>query len=281
MTTTRILTILISVGIVGLALDSGYAAKENKRARRLLFLTKSSGFEHSVIHRDGDRLSHAERIMMNLGALNGFEVVCTKDASLINAENLKNYDTVMFYTTGDLTQPGDRDKGATMTEKNRQELLDWIGAGGGFFGSHTVTDTFHNWRPFQEMSGGEFASHGEQQFTTLRVVDPKFPAMVGMPVEFKFIDEYYVNKNVNLAKSMCVLIMLETAGMKGGMYQIPAYPITWCSNYGKGRVFISALGHREDVWEMPMFQGMIVKALEWTFGDVPGDASPNYEQFIK
>jgi len=35
------------------------------------------------------------------------------------------------------------------------------------------------------------------------------------------------------------------------------------------------------VWEMPMFQGMIVKALNWTFGDVPGDAAPNYAEFLK
>lgn len=281
MRTIRILAVLLTIGVIGLSFDCAFAAKGEKGARRLLFLTKSSGFEHSVIHREGDRLSHTERIMVELGTIHGFEVVCTKDASLINAENLKKFDTVMFYTTGDLTTPGDRDKGAPMTEKNRQELLDWVRAGGGFFGSHTVTDTFRDWRPFKEMSGGEFATHGAQQYTTLRVVDPKFPAMVGMPIEFKFVDEYYVNRNVNLAKNMRVLIMLDTEGMKGDMYRIPPYPITWCSNYGKGRVFVSALGHREDVWEMPMFQGMVVKALEWTFGDVPGDASPNYQEFIK
>ena len=281
MSTVRISAVLVLIGTIGLASDNCSAAKEKERPRRVLFLTKSSGFEHSAVHREGDRLSYSEQVVTELGARYGFDVVCTKDANLVNAENLKNYDTVMFYTTGDLTKQGDKDKGVPMTEKNRQELLDWIRAGGGFFGSHTVTDTFHDWTPFIEMTGGEFASHGEQQYATLKVVDPKFPAVVGMPIEFKFIDEYYVNKNVNLGKSMRVLIMLETEGMKGDMYKIPAYPITWCSNYGKGRVFISALGHREDVWDMPMFQGMVVKALKWTFGDVPGDASPNFQDLIK
>src|SRR3989441_11246394 len=27
------------------------------------------------------------------------------------------------------------------------------------------------------------------------------------------------------------------------------YPIAWCKEYGKGRVFYTSLGHREDVWD--------------------------------
>ena len=27
------------------------------------------------------------------------------------------------------------------------------------------------------------------------------------------------------------------------------YPIAWCKDYGKGRVFYTSLGHREDVWD--------------------------------
>ncbi|MFH1743561.1 MAG: ThuA domain-containing protein [bacterium] len=273
---TQILALLVTIGVLQMTL----CVNAEAQSRRLLVLTKSSGFEHDVIKREGDRLSLVETVMMNLGARNGFEVVCTKDASLINAENLKNFDSVFFYTTADLTQEG-TDKFPPMTEKNRDELLDWIRAGGGFFGSHTVTDTFHGCIPFEEMMGGEFDTHGKQQYTTLKVVDPTFPAMVGLPIEFKMIDEYYINKNVNLLGNMRVLLLLDTKGMEGDKYQIPPYPITWCSNYGKGRVFISSLGHREDVWEAPMFQGMVVKALGWTFGDVPGDASPNYDEAIK
>ncbi len=27
------------------------------------------------------------------------------------------------------------------------------------------------------------------------------------------------------------------------------YPIAWLQNYGDGRVFYNAMGHREDVWQ--------------------------------
>ncbi len=249
------------------------------RRRRLLFLTKSSGFEHGVIQRQGDRLSYAESTMMTIGARHNFDVVCTKDAGLITASNLKNFDTVMFYTTGDLNETGG-DGHPAMSKKNRKELLDWIGNGGGFFGAHTATDTFHNYKPYIQMVGGEFKTHGAPQFATVRVVDPDFPAMAGLPLEFKMWDEWYFNENVNLGGDMHVLLTLQTESMEGDCYACPSYPITWASKYGKGRVFVSPLGHGENVWDMPMFQGMIARALEWTFGDVPGKVQPNYKKII-
>ena len=45
----------------------GYAAAADGKKRRLLFLTKSAGFEHSVVKRKGDPLSHAERVLTALG----------------------------------------------------------------------------------------------------------------------------------------------------------------------------------------------------------------------
>src|SRR4051812_43686875 len=48
-------------------------------AKKVLFFTKSSGFQHSVITRKGDELSHAERILTDLGKQHGFEVVASKD----------------------------------------------------------------------------------------------------------------------------------------------------------------------------------------------------------
>ena len=255
-------------------------APPTARARRLLVLTKSSGWQHEVIAREGDRLSYMENVMMQLGARNGFEVTCTKDAGLINAKNLKNYDTVMFFTTGELNQTG-TDGHPAMEDRARAALLRWIKNGGGFFGAHTATDTFHTYRPYLKMAGGEFKTHGAQQYGTVNVVDPSFPGMAGIPVQFRIWDEWYVNEKVNLGKDMHVLMTLDTAGMDGDCYDGPPYPITWASHYGQGRVFMCPLGHGENVWDMPMFQGLVVRALDWTFGDIPGDASPNFERILK
>ena len=35
------------------------------------------------------------------------------------------------------------------------------------------------------------------------------------------------------------------------------------------------MGHREDVWENPMFQQILLGGLSWAFGDVEADVTPN------
>jgi hypothetical protein len=51
--------------------------------------------------------------------------------------------------------------------------------------------------------------------------------------------------------------------------------MAWCRNFGKGRVFYTALGHREEVWKDPRFQTMIVQAIKWTTFQIEADATPS------
>ena len=283
MTRYRTTAMFAAACVLAVGLCGDVFAQSADRTRRVLFLSKSQGFEHSTIKRDGDRLGHTQSVMTEVFARHGISMVCTKDGSTITAENLKNFDTVMFYTSGDPRQES-KDGGDAMSEEGLAALFDWIRAGGGFIGLHAATDTLREETAteYTKLIGGSFKGHGAQELATLKVVDPKFPAMVGLPVEFRMIDEWYLHGQVNAAKDMHVLIMLDTKSMEQEMYNsIDPVPITWCNNYGKGRVFVIALGHREDVWEMPLVQGMMLKAIDWTCGDVPGDASPNYKDHIK
>ena len=282
-----ILTLFAGVSFVVFSLCANCIAQEtvtNKRARNVLYLTKSSGYIHSVVKREGDRLAHSEQILSEVLANNNYNIVCTKDASIITAEELKKYDTVMFYTSGDLLSEGE-DKHPPFSEEGFKAFFDWLRAGGGLIGFHAATDSQRDEKTpteYTKMIGGAFCGHGKQQYATVKVVDPKFPAMVRLPVEFRMIEEWYMHNQLNVAKTMHVLQLLDTTTMEGERYtSIKPYPITWCSNYGKGRVFYTGLGHREDVWEMPLLHGMILDALAWTCGDVPGDASPNYDAVVK
>ena len=45
--------------------------------------------------------------------------------------------------------------------------------------------------------------------------------------------------------------------------------------HGKGRVFYTSMGHREDVWENPLYQGLLLGALGWATGKVDADVEPN------
>lgn len=252
---------------------------------RILFLSKSAGFEHSVIKQENGQPSLVDRVLTELAAKNGAEITCTKDASLITAENLKNYDVVIFYTSGYLTETG-TDGHPAMTEQGLTDLLEWIKAGGGFVGFHAASDTFHGrddavGKPYTEMIGGGFEKHGQQFKAALKVVSPDHPAIASLPDGWTLADEWYLNKNLNTEK-MHVLALLEIGRerKKQRMYNIPDYPIVWCRAYGQGRVLYNGLGHREDVWESETFQSLIVDNVTWALGEGELDADPNYETVV-
>jgi type 1 glutamine amidotransferase len=52
------------------------------------------------------------------------------------------------------------------------------------------------------------------------------------------------------------------------------FAVTWVRNYGKGRVFYSTFGHRDEVWDRPDIQKMWIEAVKWVTGMTQGDATP-------
>ena len=265
--------------IAGL-LPPTFAARAD--GKKVLMLTKSSAYQHAVVARGKDgSLGPAEQTVVDLGKKHGFDVTVTKDGRKINAENLKNYDALFFFTQGELTDSG-VDKQPPMRPADRQAILDFVAAGGGFVGTHCGgADTFHKWtegakKPFLAMVGGEFIGHGKQQATLVKVVDPAFPAVAGWPANFELKDEWYAYGG--FTGDIHVLMTLQTEGMKDDgrrYYAREPYPITWCKNHGKGRVFYTGLGHREDVWRNPLYRKMVSSAVRWALRDIEGSAAPN------
>jgi hypothetical protein len=47
--------------------------------------------------------------------------------------------------------------------------------------------------------------------------------------------------------------------------------------HGKGRVFYTSMGHREDVWTNPIFQSILLGGVSWAMGNVEADVTPNLE----
>jgi hypothetical protein len=44
--------------------------------------------------------------------------------------------------------------------------------------------------------------------------------------------------------------------------------------YGKGRVYYSTLGHRDESWERPELREMYAEAIKWAMGLVDADITP-------
>jgi uncharacterized protein len=123
------------------------------------------------------------------------------------------------------------------------------------------------------MLGGEFIVHGAQQATTMTVADPKFPGAASLAPHFSKHEEWYSLKN--FADDLHVILVNETEAMHDKCYERPPYPATWIRKHGKGRVFYTSMGHREDVWTSPQFQSLVVGGINWAVGDMDADTTPN------
>ncbi len=192
----------------------------------------------------------------------------------LSPESLKNYDGVVFdSTTGDLPIP------------DKQGFLDWIKAGHAFIGIHSAGDTFHGWPGYIEMLGAEFNRHGAQVGFECIVKDRHHPATANLAATWVIQqEEAYTFKNYDASKVHELLVLDHNANDK-----TPGnFPMSWCKDYGKGKVFYTALGHREDLWDSDpsikdrknsvelskAFQAHVLGGIEWALGLKPGDATP-------
>jgi type 1 glutamine amidotransferase len=214
-----------------------------------------------------------------------WELVSTKDGDIFTPENIATFDAFLFYTTGDLTAEKATDGSKPMSKEGKDALLKAIENGKGFVGFHCASDTFHSRGaqnesqppdrrdPFIAMVGGEFIVHGAQQQTTQTIVDPKFPGAEQLGSHFDMHEEWYSLKN--FADDLHVILVNETREMHDKCYQRPPFPSTWIRNHGKGRVFYTSMGHREDVWISRPFQDLVVGGITWAVGDAKADTTPN------
>ncbi len=239
--TARLLCVAVMATLVG-SID-GLAAKTPKR---VLVVSVTKGFRH-------DSIPTAEKVIAEIGQQSGAFTVdyARTDEELTaktTAEALKGYDGVFFaQTTGDLPLA------------DREAFLAWIKAGHAFMGMHSASDTFHTYAPFVSMIGGEFASHGAQATVKVNVDDPKNPATKDLKSGFEVHDEIYLFKSYS-RDAVHMLLSLDKQPNTG---EPGYYPIAWCDDYGKGRVFYTALGHRDDVIVSDWYRKHLLGGMVW------------------
>ena len=265
--------IIVSLAALGLCLPSlrAEAGKPDKKAR-VLFLTQSKGFRHGSVNRNGRDLAPAEIAMKQLGQQTGlFEVHSTQDAAAdFTVENLKKYDIVMLYTTGELP----------ISDEAREYFVNgWLKQKGhGVIGFHSATDTFRTTKPehkwYQEIIGGTFNGHpwGSGSKVTVTVHDTKHPAMQPFGAEFEIQDEIYQYINW-VPKNVHVLMSINMAKTKiKKPYHVP---IAWAREWGEGRIFYTNLGHRNETWTNKTFLNSTEGAVRWVMGLENADVTPN------
>lgn len=275
----------LSAGVLLGAL--AFASFAEAAAKKVLVVTTTTGFRHSSIptaekvlgelaERNGDFQVEYARVEPNDAAFKGADGKPDKEkvnaaiqkvlAEKMNPGALKTYDAIIFAnTTGDLPVP------------DKEAFMSWIRDGGAFVGMHSATDTFHGYPPFIEMIGGEFKSHGPQVEVEAINRDKECPACRHLESTWKLYDEIYLFKSFDPTKVYEVLNLDKHPNDKTP----GSYPIAWTKTYGRGRVFYTSLGHREDIWdpETPesikrinskeiavAYQQHILGGIKWTLG---------------
>ncbi|MCB9910014.1 MAG: ThuA domain-containing protein [Planctomycetes bacterium] len=231
-----------------------------RKPKHVAVFVYSAGFEHEVAKRDGENPSLVESQWMEWDQADPrFEVERVMDPRWFQPSNLAKVDAVFFYTTGELP--------LAATEK--QALRDFVEAGGGFVGAHCATDTFYEWAWYGDMIGAYFAGHpwDSNSKVSIRVEDPDHAACSHLDNPWSLTDEIYQFRAPYSRERQHVLLSLDPTGTdmtKAGMNREDGdYAVAWTRHQGKGKVFYTSLGHREDVWRNPQYRDHLVAGLLW------------------
>jgi uncharacterized protein (TIGR03437 family) len=230
--------------------------------RRILYVTATYGFRHS------DSIDASVNLFQQLAQRSGaFEVDHTEDVSLLTAANLRNYDAVYFFTSGELP----------LSDQQKADLLDFVRQGKGFGGSHSATDCNYAWSDYGDLIGGYFDGHPWAQEASVDVEDPQSPLVAHAAPSFRFTEEFYQFRAFS-RENVRVLLTLDThtvdLSAPGVNRTDGDFALAWVRNYGKGRVFYSAFGHFPESFTQEPVRTMLLQALLWLTGQIDLDASP-------
>ena len=132
---------------------------------------------------------------------------------------------------------------------------------------HSAADTYHDEPAYLDMLGNEFLTHGSESSVDAIVENREHPASAPLGARLSIFDEIYKFVRPNRGAVM-MLLSLDRHPMDGLPEQgQPAdLPLAWAKPYGGGRVFYTALGHRDDVWRNAMFRQHVLGGLLWVLG---------------
>ncbi len=198
-----------------------------------------------------------------------FDVHVTEEFRGAGPETLAPYDLVILnYYDGKKPQLrwGDRADAA---------LLDFVRSGKGLVVYHFSIAAFDGWTEFDKLCAGNWrpnhGHHSARHDFTVQIRDEQHPITRGLKTSIpQTSDELYANLKWQPEGTFHVL---ATAWDDHSLYNsnekqpIPGpgidEPMLWTVNYGKGRVFVTALGHDVAAVQTPVFTVTFTRGAEW------------------
>ena len=255
-----------------------------RKKKTLLIFSLHTGFEHWTI-------PHTEAVMKLIAEKSGaFKVVTSKDISVFEKDNLKNYDAVVLNNNCSISDERNifwdvlktdstlTEQVARMKAKQLEDnLLSYVDRGGGLVVLHGAITMENKSDNFSQMVGGSFDYHPKQQNIAVKLVDPKHPMVQAFGGEgFEHIDEAYIFNNAYSQLNFHPLLYMEAdkiSGLKEPIGDNIKY-ISWIKRYGKGHVFYSSPSHNAQAFEDPKLLRFFLDGIQYAVGDLKCDDSP-------
>ncbi|MFO0950822.1 MAG: ThuA domain-containing protein [Isosphaeraceae bacterium] len=151
-------------------------------------------------------------------------------------------------------------RGKRWEPAREENFLNYVRNGGGLLVYHASDNAFPGWDEYDRLVGGTWRSKGTafpQRGTfhppygtfQVTVVDAEHPITSGLGSSFECRDEMYTN--LKLADNIRVLAQ--------GVYEKKPQPLLFVSDYGKGRMFQTALGHDVEAMKNPRFKDTLIR----------------------
>jgi type 1 glutamine amidotransferase len=197
---------------------------------------------------------------------------------------LKNYDAIAFVsTTGLLPIPDEK------------AFLDWVAAGHPVIALHASLDRGATSDEQMEMlsGGARFAGHPGNGNLARKIytVDAKHPATKDWPDGVAIVDEYYQFYHMGPSGRIAGVDWSKVHSLLDMDFEGTRMPVAWTKMYGKGRVFYTSLGHRDDVvlpyvnnldygyerengnWIALAYQKHLLEGIRWALGYTEADTT--------
>ena len=199
-----------------------------------------------------------------------FEVRVIEEFRGGSAETLAPYDVVIL-NYFDRAKPELR-----WGERADTAFLNYVRSGKGLVVYHFSLAAFNGWEDYEKISGGNWrpdnGHHSAAHDFTVDVKDSDHPVTRGLKKSFlQPKDELYANLRWQPAGAFHVL---ATAWDDYSLYKNPNpkqptpgpgkhEPMLWTTEYGKGRVFVTALGHDVPAVGTSAFVTTFTRGAEW------------------
>lgn len=147
----------------------------------------------------------------------------------------------------------------TLSSEQSKNLSETVKNGCGFAGFHGgMLDSFRGNLEYEWMTGGIFTGHPYVGKYKVDIRDCNDPIVAGMGKSFEYESEqYYMLTDPGNKVLATTVYKLEGKDV--------TMPVIWTKNWGKGKVFYSALGHTfEELMKNPAVLDMTIRGMLWS-----------------